>query len=63
MERCEDLQFHVFTNTVSFLFGGFSYHNGQCRYKVIKEVGNGTFGSVWRALSKQSGEVVRASIV
>ncbi|KAL7159792.1 hypothetical protein ABFS83_01G051400 [Erythranthe nasuta] len=28
------------------------------RYKVIKEVGNGTFGSVWRALSKQSGEVV-----
>ncbi|KAK4389135.1 Cyclin-dependent kinase F-4 [Sesamum angolense] len=27
------------------------------RYKVIKEVGNGTFGSVWRALSKQSGEV------
>ncbi|KAL0329871.1 UNVERIFIED_CONTAM: Cyclin-dependent kinase F-4 [Sesamum radiatum] len=35
-----------------------AYHNGQCRYKVIKEVGNGTFGSVWRALSKQSGEVV-----
>ncbi|KAL0312365.1 UNVERIFIED_CONTAM: Cyclin-dependent kinase F-4 [Sesamum radiatum] len=34
-----------------------AYHNGQCRYKVIKEVGNGTFGSVWRALSKQSGEV------
>ncbi|TMX03906.1 hypothetical protein EJD97_013048 [Solanum chilense] len=28
------------------------------RYKVIKEVGNGTFGSVWRALNKQSGEVV-----
>ncbi|PIN24761.1 MAPK related serine/threonine protein kinase [Handroanthus impetiginosus] len=28
------------------------------RYKVIKEVGNGTFGSVWRAISKQSGEVV-----
>ncbi|KAK6158517.1 hypothetical protein DH2020_005831 [Rehmannia glutinosa] len=27
------------------------------RYKVIKEVGNGTFGSVWRALNKQSGEV------
>lgn len=28
------------------------------RYKIIKEVGNGTFGSVWRALNKQSGEVV-----
>ncbi|XP_057766665.1 cyclin-dependent kinase F-4-like isoform X2 [Salvia miltiorrhiza] len=28
------------------------------RFKVIKEVGNGAFGSVWRALSKQSGEVV-----
>ncbi|XP_072990615.1 cyclin-dependent kinase F-4 [Typha latifolia] len=28
------------------------------RYKVIKEVGDGTFGSVWRAISKQSGETV-----
>ncbi|KAK1379040.1 MAPK related serine/threonine protein kinase [Heracleum sosnowskyi] len=28
------------------------------RYKIIKEVGNGTFGSVWRALNKQTGEVV-----
>ncbi|KAL3635810.1 hypothetical protein CASFOL_020357 [Castilleja foliolosa] len=28
------------------------------RYTVIKEVGNGTFGSVWRALNKQTGEVV-----
>ncbi|PIN02686.1 MAPK related serine/threonine protein kinase [Handroanthus impetiginosus] len=28
------------------------------RYMIIKEVGNGTFGSVWRALNKQSGEVV-----
>ncbi|KAL2234610.1 UNVERIFIED_CONTAM: Cyclin-dependent kinase F-4 [Sesamum indicum] len=28
------------------------------RYTIIKEVGNGTFGTVWRALSKQSGEVV-----
>ncbi|KAL0407985.1 UNVERIFIED_CONTAM: Cyclin-dependent kinase F-4 [Sesamum radiatum] len=27
-------------------------------YTIIKEVGNGTFGTVWRALSKQSGEVV-----
>ncbi|XP_042505141.1 cyclin-dependent kinase F-4 isoform X1 [Macadamia integrifolia] len=28
------------------------------RYKIIKEVGDGTFGSVWRAINKQSGEVV-----
>ncbi|KAJ0113015.1 hypothetical protein Patl1_03636 [Pistacia atlantica] len=28
------------------------------RYKLIKEVGDGTFGSVWRAINKQSGEVV-----
>lgn len=31
---------------------------GFYRYKVIKEVGDGTFGSVWRAINKQSGEVV-----
>ncbi|XP_010278819.2 PREDICTED: cyclin-dependent kinase F-4 [Nelumbo nucifera] len=28
------------------------------RYKIIKEVGDGTFGSVWRAINKQTGEVV-----
>ncbi|EEF49248.1 mak, putative [Ricinus communis] len=28
------------------------------RYKLIKEVGDGTFGSVFRAINKQSGEVV-----
>ncbi|KAG6531979.1 hypothetical protein ZIOFF_005816 [Zingiber officinale] len=28
------------------------------RYKLIKEVGDGTFGSVWRALNKLTGEVV-----
>ncbi|CAH1451740.1 unnamed protein product [Lactuca virosa] len=28
------------------------------RYKIIKEVGNGTFGVVWRALNKHNGEVV-----
>eukprot|EP00262_Sarcandra_glabra_P003058 TRINITY_DN1350_c0_g1_i1.p1 TRINITY_DN1350_c0_g1~~TRINITY_DN1350_c0_g1_i1.p1 ORF type:complete len:454 (-),score=69.30 TRINITY_DN1350_c0_g1_i1:192-1553(-) len=28
------------------------------RYKMIKEVGDGTFGSVWRAINKQTGEVV-----
>lgn len=28
------------------------------RYKLIKEVGDGTFGSVWRAINKLSGDVV-----
>lgn len=28
------------------------------RYMLIKEVGDGTFGSVWRAINKQTGEVV-----
>ncbi|CAN6818238.1 unnamed protein product, partial [Brassica oleracea] len=28
------------------------------RYKLIKEVGDGTFGTVWRAINKQTGEVV-----
>ncbi|KAI3835067.1 hypothetical protein MKX03_020361, partial [Papaver bracteatum] len=27
-------------------------------YKIIKEVGDGTFGSVYHALNKQTGEVV-----
>lgn len=33
------------------------------RYKIIKEVGNGTFGSVWRALNNQTGEVVCVILV
>lgn len=41
---------------VSFFY--WSYHSSKCRYKIIREVGNGTFGSVWRALNKQSVEVV-----
>jgi hypothetical protein len=28
------------------------------RYTIIKEVGDGAFGSVWRAINKESGEVV-----
>ncbi|KAK9928216.1 hypothetical protein M0R45_025362 [Rubus argutus] len=28
------------------------------RYKLIKEVGDGTFGTVWRAINKQTGEIV-----
>ncbi|CAN7091492.1 cyclin-dependent kinase F-4 isoform X1 [Brassica rapa] len=30
----------------------------NCRYNLIKEVGDGTFGNVWRAVNKQTGEVV-----
>ncbi|KOM45401.1 hypothetical protein LR48_Vigan06g070700 [Vigna angularis] len=30
----------------------------RLRYNLIKEVGDGTFGSVWRAINKQTGEVV-----
>ncbi|CAI0408982.1 unnamed protein product [Linum tenue] len=28
------------------------------RYKLIKEVGDGTFGTVWRAINRHNGEVV-----
>eukprot|EP00268_Persea_americana_P002126 TRINITY_DN10628_c0_g1_i12.p1 TRINITY_DN10628_c0_g1~~TRINITY_DN10628_c0_g1_i12.p1 ORF type:complete len:387 (-),score=69.14 TRINITY_DN10628_c0_g1_i12:375-1535(-) len=28
------------------------------RFKIIKEVGDGTFGSVWQAINKQTGEIV-----
>lgn len=28
------------------------------RFNLIKEVGDGTFGCVWRAINKQTGEIV-----
>ncbi|KAH0939306.1 hypothetical protein HID58_006767 [Brassica napus] len=28
----------------------------NCRYNFVKEVGDGTFGNVWRAVNKQTGE-------
>ncbi|KAF6174864.1 hypothetical protein GIB67_026352 [Kingdonia uniflora] len=31
---------------------------GMDRYNIIKEVGNGTFGSVWRAINKLTGKIV-----
>ncbi|TVU13086.1 hypothetical protein EJB05_46762, partial [Eragrostis curvula] len=36
------------------------YPTSHClrRYNIIKEVGDGTFGSVWCAINKESGEVV-----
>ncbi|CAN7002072.1 unnamed protein product [Brassica oleracea var. botrytis] len=30
----------------------------NCRYNLVKEVGDGTFGNVWRAVNKQTGEFV-----
>ncbi|WOG90012.1 hypothetical protein DCAR_0209253 [Daucus carota subsp. sativus] len=30
----------------------------EIAYNIIKEVGNGTFGSVWQATNKQTGEIV-----
>ncbi|XP_039052109.1 cyclin-dependent kinase F-4-like isoform X2 [Hibiscus syriacus] len=38
--------------------GYFFFCKKMERYKIIKEVGDGTFGSVWRAINKLSGEVV-----
>ena len=30
----------------------------RSRYKVIKQLGDGTYGSVWKATNRQSNEVV-----
>lgn len=60
MERYGSSQFSV--HNLSFSSLVFSHHIVSCRYKIIKEVGNGTFGTVWRAISKQSGEVVCATL-
>lgn len=32
------------------------------RYKVTKQLGDGTYGSVLKAVNRQSGEVVRPSV-
>lgn len=31
------------------------------RYKVVKQLGDGTYGSVWKAMNRQTNEVVRNS--
>ncbi|KAL6008569.1 Cyclin-dependent kinase F-4 [Asimina triloba] len=36
----------------------FNFESNLTAYKILKEVGDGTFGSVWRAIHKQTGEVV-----
>eukprot|EP00879_Flechtneria_rotunda_P016532 GHRR01017301.1.p2 GENE.GHRR01017301.1~~GHRR01017301.1.p2 ORF type:complete len:103 (+),score=44.63 GHRR01017301.1:226-534(+) len=28
------------------------------RYKVVKQLGDGTYGNVWKAINRQTGEVV-----
>lgn len=28
------------------------------RYKVVKQLGDGTYGTVWKAINRQSNEVV-----
>ncbi|XAR70721.1 Cyclin-dependent kinase [Bertholletia excelsa] len=28
------------------------------RYKIVREIGNGSFGTVWQAINKQTGEIV-----
>ncbi|PNY11949.1 cyclin-dependent kinase [Trifolium pratense] len=48
----ESVQTVVFGNCLGFALDGIYW------YKLIKEVGDGTFGSVWRAISKETGEVV-----
>lgn len=30
----------------------------SCRYKVVKQLGDGTYGTVWKAINRQSNEVV-----
>lgn len=29
-----------------------------CRYKVVKQLGDGTYGNVWKAINRQTNEVV-----
>ena len=35
-----------------------SAHHLTRRYKVLRQLGDGTYGSVWKAVNRQSGEVV-----
>jgi serine/threonine protein kinase len=35
--------------------------HGFPRYKVVKQLGDGTYGNVWKAINRQTDEVVRAA--
>ncbi|KAL6005856.1 hypothetical protein ACLOJK_039901 [Asimina triloba] len=43
---------------LSIVLSGHLSSHDHYRYKLIKEVGDGTFGTVWRAVNKLTGEVV-----
>lgn len=30
----------------------------SCRYRVLKQLGDGTYGAVWKAVNRQTNEVV-----
>lgn len=61
MERCDVF---IFSLCWHYLFSVYAQIVPiMDRYKIIKEVGNGTFGSVWRALNKQTGEVVGLNVL
>ena len=32
-----------------------------CRYKVVAQLGDGTYGSVWKAINRETSAVVRLS--
>ena len=34
----------------------------MCRYKVVKQLGDGTYGSVWKAINNQTNDVVCAGL-
>lgn len=59
MERLVGFSHYSYYVIFAIIFAFFvSFCGSLYRYKLIKEVGDGTFGSVWRAINKQSGEVV-----
>lgn len=31
----------------------------MCRYRVTEQLGDGTYGSVWKAINRETNEVVR----
>ena len=34
----------------------------SCRYKVVKQLGDGTYGSVWKAINNQTNDVVSPAL-
>lgn len=35
-----------------------SHQQNVCRYKIVKQLGDGTYGSVWKGMNHQTNEVV-----